>query len=244
MTLSERSRLLLFQLDGAGQQVGVFLARFAAIRTAAAVQSRHAFRPSTGATGGERCAPRCIAAVRWAADVPPGSASGSTARAALRESLPEARGLSSEHQKTAQSSSLRPIVFDSAHRDRDLCRSPKLRQPKPDLVAKRGKNFSGKRSSHSAIRWSSWRDWRKSCSRCGLRNLCGATAPTKRWQSEAGMLLLDQLPAPRPARPTGSPTKSASARRCCGPAALVPPAAEHPGRSGSSRRPPGLAVSR
>lgn len=43
---------------------------------------------------------------------------------------------------------------------RDQLRSPKIHQSKPDLVAKRGKNFSGNRSSRSAVIWSSWRDRR------------------------------------------------------------------------------------
>jgi len=66
------------------------------------------------------------------------------------------------------------------------CRSLMLPHENPDLVAKRGKNFSENTPSHSTIRCSSCRAQRNNCSRCGLRNFCGATAPAKRWQVEAG----------------------------------------------------------
>src|SRR5208337_485070 len=102
---------------------------------------------------------------------------------------PSSTGLSSEHQKTAQSSLLQRIKFDSEQGEEWMkirCRSLMLPHENPDLVAKRGKNFSENTPSHSTIRCSSCRAQRNNCSRCGLRNFCGATAPAKRWQVEAG----------------------------------------------------------
>ena len=70
---------------------------------------------------------------------------------------PSSTGLNSEHQKTAQSSLVQRIKFDSEKGGwtKNPCRSLMLPHQKPDLVAKRGKNFSENTPSHSAIRCSS-----------------------------------------------------------------------------------------
>ena len=72
---------------------------------------------------------------------------------------PSSTGLNSEHQKTAQSSLVQRIKFDSEKGGwtKNPCRSLMLPHQKPDLVAKRGKNFSENTPSHSAIRCSSCR---------------------------------------------------------------------------------------
>ena len=201
MTWSERRGCSFFSSHGKGQQLGVFLARLAAIRTAATVQSRAHLPLSTGATGGERCAPRCIAAVRWAADVPVGSTSGSTARAALRESLPDSTGLKQRAPEDG------PVFIVTTHRvglrkqgqdqvSESQATSAKARpcgETGEELLRERGRPT--RRSDAAACAIGAGAARAADCGTCA-----GATAPTKRWQSRSRMLLQDQLLAPQQRR--------------------------------------------